>query len=88
MIYLCRRGRENLRATNKSTFCVEKDATGKRFIYQTTGEMDENHNMSDTSFNRKEGREGRIYETNTPDCPVLSFIKYLHYLHPIQTAFW
>ena len=86
MFYLCRRGRENLKAMNKSTFFVEKDATGKRFIYQTTGEMDKNHNMSDTSFDTH--GEGRIYETNTPDCPVLSFIKYLHYLHPIQTAFW
>ena len=84
MFFLCRRGRENLRDMNKSTFFVSRDATGKQFVYQCTSEVDKNHNIGDAPFDTN--GEGRIYETNLPECPVRSFVKYLSHLHPIQPA--
>ena len=40
MLYLIRRGRENLRLMNKNTFQIGTDATGKRFIHQVASELD------------------------------------------------
>ena len=43
ILYLIRRGRENLRQMSKNTFSISCDATGKRFVYQTSSELDKNH---------------------------------------------
>ena len=56
--YLCRRGRENLRNMQKSTFAIGVDADGRRYIYQKTDEADKNHGANDTSI----ANQGRIYE--------------------------
>ncbi len=39
MMYLCRRGRENLRDMTRDTFCVDTDASGRRYVYQKQGEF-------------------------------------------------
>ena len=56
--YLCRRGRENLRSMKKSTFAIDSDPDGRRFIYQKTDEADKNHRACDTAM----ANQGRIYE--------------------------
>ena len=47
---------------NKNTFAVSKNASGRRYIYQTNGESDKNHWINDGSF--ETSGERRIYETN------------------------
>ena len=86
MYYLIRRGRENLREMTKSTFRIGTDASGKKFIYQTTSEIDKNHNENDTT-NDTNG-EGRIYATGTKKCPVACFEKMLRVLNPNIDALW
>lgn len=58
MYYLCRRGQENLRCMNKSTFDISTDSTGRRYVYQKIDELDKNHRDLTT------GRvtQGRMYE--------------------------
>ena len=57
--YLCRRGRENLRAMTKKTFAFGYDHESKReFIYQCLDEADKNHGVNDTYI----ANQGRIYE--------------------------
>ena len=58
MIYLIRRGRENLRQMTKHTFCVGIDAAGKKFICQNSSEQDKNHDgVHDDGFDTTgEGR--------------------------------
>ena len=43
VLYLCRRGRENLREMTKNTFEISKDAQGLEYVFQTHDEMDKNH---------------------------------------------
>ena len=45
-------------------------------MYERSGQKSQHH------------EEGRIYETNTPECPVRWFVKYISLLRPIQPAFW
>ena len=56
--YLCRRGRENLRAMTIDTFDIAKDNDGKEYIYQKKDEADKNHGVDDTYI----ANQGRIYE--------------------------
>ena len=57
--YLCRRGRENLRAMKKTTFAIDVDPSdGRKFIYQKTDEADKNHGPNDTEI----ANQGRIYQ--------------------------
>ena len=86
MFYLIRRGRENVRQMTKNTFKISKDASGKRFIFQTTSEITKNHNENDK--NEDTNGEGRIYETGTKKCPVACFEKYLKVLNPNIDALW
>ena len=58
LYYLCRRGRENLRSMKKSTFAIDKDENGEKYIYQKEDEADKNHGPSDTAI----ANQGRIYE--------------------------
>ena len=57
-LYLCRRGRENLREMDKNTFKVGTDDTGRRFVYQDVDELDKNHRAD----NQCAVTEGRMYE--------------------------
>ena len=59
LYYMCRRGRENLRAMKQYTFAVSQDQVdGRKYIYQAVDEYDKNHNETDTAI----ANEGRIYE--------------------------
>ena len=87
MLYLIRRGRENLRQMTKSTFEIKVNAAGKRFVTQTLDEMDKNH-RENCDRNATIG-EGRMYENHLSDsCPVKSFEKYISKLHPDLEALW
>ena len=50
MIHFIRRGQENLRQMTKETFAIGTDSSGKRFIYQKSGEVDKNHGVDDDQF--------------------------------------
>ena len=84
--YLIRRGRENLRTMTKMTFEIASDATGKRFIQQSTSERDKNHTENDHPTDTT--GEGRIYATGSDECPVACFEKYLRVLNPNIDALW
>ena len=86
MFYMCRRGREGLRGMEKTTFCVSKDATGRRFVCQKGSEFDKNHGINDDQCDTN--GEGRIYETGDKLCPVASFQKYMSHLHPMEKSLW
>lgn len=59
LMYMCRRGRENLRPMTVDTFKVATDAEDNRqYIYQAIDEADKNHGAQDTS----KSNDGRIYE--------------------------
>ena len=58
MYFLCRRGKENLRAMTKETFELSTDSTGKRYIYQKQEELDKNHRDTTTAA----VTQGRMYE--------------------------
>lgn len=74
MLYLIRRGRENLRQMTKNTFEIKVDASGKRFVTQTVDEVDKNH-RENCDKNATIG-EGRMYENLQSDsCPVKTFEK-------------
>ena len=53
-----RRGNENLRNMMKSTFAVEVDADGRRYIHQVKGKHDKNHTENDYV----KANEARIFE--------------------------
>ena len=63
LFFLCRRGRENQRDMNKSTYAIQTDSKGRRYVYQTIGEMDKNHRSDDT-----EGRKSRMYAIEGKIC--------------------
>lgn len=87
MLYLCRRGRENLRAQKRDTFAIKTDSTGRRYVTQLLGELDKNHREG-ARPNETIG-EGRMYEVQgSASCPVKSFEKYLSKLHPQLDSLW
>ena len=61
MLYLIRRGRENIRQMDKNTFSSGTDVIGKKFVYQKLSELDKNHGVHDDGIDTV--GEGRIYET-------------------------
>lgn len=77
MLYLCRRGRENLRTLEKTSFKVEKYPDGKKYVALAKDELTKNHRVNDECH---EG--GVIVETNGINCPVNSFLVYLSKLNP------
>ena len=42
-LYLCRRGRENLRTMTKDTFKLKTDDSGRKYVFQDKDELDKNH---------------------------------------------
>lgn len=79
MLYICRRGRENLRKLTKEHFKIGTDSNGRRFVCQARDEMTkkvrENNGTSRVDT-------GRMYETNSKGCPVAAFEKYIEKLNP------
>ncbi|XP_028412673.1 uncharacterized protein LOC114535592 [Dendronephthya gigantea] len=86
MFHLIRRGRENLRLFTKQSFAIKTDATGKKFVYQATDELDKNHRGHDNADDST--GEGRMYEQDGPLCPVKAFELYLAKLHPELFCLW
>ena len=86
MFFFIRRGRENIRQMQKSSFSIATDASGQEFIYQVQGELDKNHNINDSTFDTI--GEGRIYRTNGPKCPVVCNRKYITKLNTNLEALW
>jgi hypothetical protein len=60
MLYLIRRGRENLCKMTKQTFSVGKDAAGQTYITQKEDELDKTHRGSDAADDTV--GEGKMYE--------------------------
>lgn len=59
MLFLCRRGRENLREMTKTTFAIAVDSCGKEYVFQVTDELDKNHRENDKPTDNP--GEGRMY---------------------------
>ena len=79
MLFICRRGRENLRDIKKDHFLIEKDENGRQYVTQAVDELTKKC-REDSSSSRADA--GRMYETGDEDCPVASFRKYLSKLNP------
>ena len=62
MLYLCRRGQENLRIMKKDTFRVGVDASGLKYVYQfcKRANVDKNHRV--TANPSDIVTEGRMYK--------------------------
>lgn len=59
VMYMCQRGRENLRPMTIETFKVATDPEdGRQYIYQHLDEADKNHRAADTT----KSNDGRIYK--------------------------
>nr|XP_014349036.1 PREDICTED: uncharacterized protein LOC106705049 [Latimeria chalumnae] len=86
MLHLCNRGRENLRDFTKSQFHVGVDAEGRRYVALKTCHLAKNQ-KGEVMENTESGP--RMYELKgNPNCPVLSFEKYILKLNPSNEAFW
>ena len=60
MLFLCRRGQENLRSMTKDTFRLKTDASGHKYVYQYRDELDKNHRANTSPLDSV--TEGRMYE--------------------------
>ena len=83
MLFLCRRGRENLRALTKDSLAVKIDGNGVEYIEKVVDELSKNHRENDVD---QEG--GVIYATGGKKCPVASFKLYIQKLNPKLNAFF
>lgn len=79
MLFICRRGRENLRDLKKDHFVIETDENGRQYVTQAVDELTKK-SREDSSSSRADA--GRMYETGDAHCPVSSFRKYLSKLSP------
>ena len=79
MLYICRRGRENLRELKKDHFVVATDSDGRQYVTQAVDELTKK-TREDNQSSRTD--TGRMYETSTDQCPVRSFMKYKSKLNP------
>ncbi|XP_060793158.1 uncharacterized protein LOC132896388 isoform X3 [Neoarius graeffei] len=83
MLYICRRGRENLRELKKDHFTVGKDSDGREFVAQAGDELTKKTREDKVETNPASRRDaGRMYATGDEGCPVRSFKKYLEKLNP------
>ena len=85
MVYLCNRGRENLRAMKSTDFSITTDSSGNRYVYMCDF-LTKNHrgDISDEI-----SQQGRMYEIRgNARCPVMSFEKYSSLLNQECPAFW
>ena len=84
MLYLCRRGRENLRSLNINSFEVKQfPDDGVHYIILVKDELTKNNCVND-DYN--EG--GMIVETGKENCPFASFALYLSKLNPKCQSFF
>ena len=83
MLFLCRRGRENLRNLKKDSFAIKSDGEGREYILLVVDEMTKNHRENDV---HQDG--GVIYATMEAICPVESFKLYMQKLNPKLNVFF
>ena len=77
-LFLCRRGRENLKDLKKDHFEVRRDANGREYLAQVLDELTKK-TREDNMSSRTDG--GRMYATGRADCPVASYKKYCEKLN-------
>ena len=85
MLFICRRGRENLRELKKDHFVIETSSSGRQYVKQAVDELTKKareDNMESRADN------GRMYETGDENCPVASFKKYVAKLNPECDSFF
>ena len=85
MIYIFRRGRQNLRDLKKNHFTVHTDYDGRQYVAQATDEMTKK-TREDNQSSRKD--TGRMYETEEENCPVVSFKSFVSKLNPECDTFF
>lgn len=78
--------KENLREMKPDHFKTKTDDDGKQYICKVTSELTKNHQGVELEDFEPEG--GRMYATDTPMCPVASFLKYLNKRHPHCASLW
>ena len=86
ILYFCRRGQENLPEMKPDDFETKTDDDGKQYICKVTSELTKNHQGVESEDFEPKG--GRMYATDTPMCPVASFLIYLNKRHPDCAALW
>ena len=83
VLYLCRRGMENLRKINIEDFEVRTFSDETRYIVYTKDELKKNARVNDEFM---EG--GFIVEREDENCPVKSFLLYVSKLNPSLKSFF
>ena len=74
MMYLCNRGRENLRNMTKNAFLILTDSARLRYVSVVDKQTKNHHGQDDEDVSQ----QGRMYQLpGNPMCPVLSFEKYI-----------
>lgn len=87
MVYLCNRGRENLRELCTSDFIIQTDSCGLKYVAYNTDKLTKNHRGELGDDEASQG--GMMYEMqNNSKCPVISFEKYMSVLNPLCQSFW
>ncbi|KAK7108296.1 hypothetical protein V1264_016053 [Littorina saxatilis] len=77
-LYFFRRGGENMDQMTKDTFAIKRDEnTHRRFVIKVKDELTKNHRGGDEEF-----FSGIMPDTGDEFCPVQSFERYIHFLHP------
>ena len=82
MLYLCRRGRENLKSLKKKDFIVKVGESGE-YVEKVIDELTKNRRENNEA---EEG--GVILATGKESCPVKSFKKYVSLLNPKVEEFF
>lgn len=85
-LHCARRGCEGLRDLRKDSFVVRKDENGREYVCLAYHELEKNHQ----GINKREGeRDPRLYaQVGDPNCPVLSFKKYISKLNGACESFF
>ena len=86
MVHLCNHSRENLREMKQTDFAIATDSSGSRYVFMSHDKLTKNHRVDIAD---ESSQKGRMYELpGLPNCPVMSFEKYLAKLNPDLVAFW
>lgn len=87
VLFWCRRGREGQRNLKPSSFKFEVDEKGRRYAKMTHDELTKNHQGGlKNDFSHE--KDGRLYETDTPNDGCRALQLYLSKLHPRCEAFF
>lgn len=82
MLYLCQRGKENLRQLKKTDFDLKVNKDGE-YVEKVVDELTKNRRE-----NHEEEEGGFILATGTDHCPVKSFKLYVSSLNPACDSFF